>query len=583
MQFLNNVDFLGNQIKTVVLEERANAPVTPATGQIWFNTGVGYPQYYDGENVVGLPLGVTAIQGSGAISLNAASGSVTVSISEATDSSDGSMSAADKTKLDGATALDTVSTLVLRDGSGNFAAGTISAALSGNASSSSDSAKLNGQSASYYLDLGNATGSTTASKISDFAANVEAIGLDQMAEPITTVNMNNQWLTGLKDPINASDAVTKAYADALKNGLDFKQACRLATATGANINLSNAVTTVDGKSTAQYDRILVKDQTNAAQNGIYVVGSDGKLTRSTDANDSTNVQTGMFVFVTDGNTNADSSWVLTTKGLIIVDNTDLAIVQFSAAGTFVPHNALSQDGSNINVNVDASTLNINGSNQLYVPTGGITSTQLASSAVTAGKIDSGAVGAGLSVDGTTFKVNVTLASSSGLDFTEAGALEVAAKGIATGMIADGAVTATQIGSAAVTAAKIGSDVNGNGIANSTGVLSVKPKTNGGIAVTSDGVAVMVDGTTTDLDSTGHIIIKAPYGVCKYASNVGDGESVSIVLTHNFGTRDVSVTLYANSSPYSVAIPDIAMTTTNTVTLSFAVAPTADQYRVVIIG
>ena len=70
---------------------------------------------------------------------------------------------------------------------------------------------------------------------------------------------------------------------------------------------------------------------------------------------------------------------------------------------------------------------------------------------------------------------------------------------------------------------------------------------------------------------------------KYAANVGDGSNDSITITHNLGTRDVIVTLYDNASPYAEVICDVQHTTTNTITLLFSVAPTSNQYRVVVQG
>ena len=68
---------------------------------------------------------------------------------------------------------------------------------------------------------------------------------------------------------------------------------------------------------------------------------------------------------------------------------------------------------------------------------------------------------------------------------------------------------------------------------------------------------------------------------KYSANVGG--SASQVITHNLGTRDVVVLVRENSSPYAQVYCDIEMTTVNTVTLRFAVAPAANAYRVTIVG
>jgi hypothetical protein len=69
----------------------------------------------------------------------------------------------------------------------------------------------------------------------------------------------------------------------------------------------------------------------------------------------------------------------------------------------------------------------------------------------------------------------------------------------------------------------------------------------------------------------------------YAVNVGDNSSTAIVITHNLGTRDVTVSLKRNSTPWDEVECDVEATSTNTVTLRFTTAPTTDQFRVTVIG
>lgn len=72
-------------------------------------------------------------------------------------------------------------------------------------------------------------------------------------------------------------------------------------------------------------------------------------------------------------------------------------------------------------------------------------------------------------------------------------------------------------------------------------------------------------------------------VQKKAFNVGDGSSTDIVLTHNLGTRDVSVEVYTSASPYEKVLVDTENTTTNTVTLKFGTAPTSNEFRAIVKG
>lgn len=80
----------------------------------------------------------------------------------------------------------------------------------------------------------------------------------------------------------------------------------------------------------------------------------------------------------------------------------------------------------------------------------------------------------------------------------------------------------------------------------------------------------------------NVSVDASVVVRKFAATVGDGSSTSIVVTHNLNTRDVQVALY-DSATYAVVYPDVVNTSVNTVTLSFAVAPAASAYRVVVFG
>lgn len=127
---------------------------------------------------------------------------------------------------------------------------------------------------------------------------------------------------------------------------------------------------------------------------------------------------------------------------------------------------------------------------------------------------------------------------------------------------NGAIT---VGTTATSWAQFGagaSYTSGNGLTLSTNQFSVVAGT--GISV---GANVAIDPAVV---------------VRKYAVAVGDGSSTSITVTHNLNTRDVHVALY-NASTYEQVIPDITNATVNTVTLTFATAPTSSQFRAVVFG
>lgn len=114
-------------------------------------------------------------------------------------------------------------------------------------------------------------------------------------------------------------------------------------------------------------------------------------------------------------------------------------------------------------------------------------------------------------------------------------------------------------------------------------IQVKLNTNDGLEVTASGVGIN-NGTGLTF-SAGSLTLDTAngYGVRKYAASVGNGSLTSIALTHNFNTRDVTVHIYDNASPYAQVEADVEHTDSNNVTVKFAVAPTTNQYRVVIVG
>ncbi|OUW00825.1 MAG: hypothetical protein CBD16_06215, partial [Betaproteobacteria bacterium TMED156] len=159
-------------------------------------------------------------------------------------------------------------------------------------------------------------------------------------------------------PSNAADVATKQYVDATKSGLDVKDSVRAAT-TG-NITIAsdlNVGDTIDGVTLADGDRVLLKDQTDASENGVYTAGASPA--RATDFDSDAEVTAGAFFFVEEGSANADSGFVISTDDDITVGSTNIAFTQFSGTGQIVAGNGLAKSGNTLSVNVDDSTLEIN--------------------------------------------------------------------------------------------------------------------------------------------------------------------------------------------------------------------------------
>lgn len=98
--------------------------------------------------------------------------------------------------------------------------------------------------------------------------------------------------------------------------------------------------------------------------------------------------------------------------------------------------------------------------------------------------------------------------------------------------------------------------------------------------TGNPIAITNGGTGATTASEARTNIGA---ITKFASDLGDGLATSYAIVHDLGTQDVTVMVRANATPFEVTTPTIEITDVNSVTLKFAVAPSANQYRVVITG
>ena len=163
-------------------------------------------------------------------------------------------------------------------------------------------------------------------------------------------------------PTDSAHIATKGYVDAARQGLDVKQSVRVATVSPINIATDlQAGETIDGETLVAGDRVLVKNQSTATENGIYVAVASGAASRSSDANgtaDTGELKPGTFTFVEEGTTNSDKGFVVSTNGTIAIDATAIAWTQFSGAGSFTAGNGISQSGNTINVNVVAGRTEI---------------------------------------------------------------------------------------------------------------------------------------------------------------------------------------------------------------------------------
>ena len=174
----------------------------------------------------------------------------------------------------------------------------------------------------------------------------------------------------------AQSLTPKSYVDSVANGLDVKASVRVATtanlvATYHNGNgtltaNANGAIVIDGVTLTTNDRILVKNQTTAAQNGFYKVTTTGGgsaayvLTRTPDADAASELNPGAFTFVEEGTANQDNGFVMSTNGAITLGSTVITFEQFSGAGQISAGAALVKNGNTIDVQTDGTSIEISG-------------------------------------------------------------------------------------------------------------------------------------------------------------------------------------------------------------------------------
>ena len=142
-----------------------------------------------------------------------------------------------------------------------------------------------------------------------------AISHSALSAPTADISWGGFKITSLGTPTAATDAANKGYVDGVSQGLDFKTSVRVATTTNAALATAYENTdTIDGTVLATGDRILIKDQTTASENGIYIVSVSGAPVRASDADASGEISNGALMYVETGTANGNQLWVCTATG-----------------------------------------------------------------------------------------------------------------------------------------------------------------------------------------------------------------------------------------------------------------------------
>lgn len=160
------------------------------------------------------------------------------------------------------------------------------------------------------------------------------------------LDLQSQKIVNLADPAAATDAATKQYVDTVARGLSWKAPVRAAS-TGT-VTLASPGATLDGVTLAAGDRLLLKHQTAAAENGLYVwTASGAPLTRAADADTAGELAPGVAVSVTEGTINADKVFIIISDAAITIGTTAQTWGQLGGASSYTAGNGIGLAGSAI--------------------------------------------------------------------------------------------------------------------------------------------------------------------------------------------------------------------------------------------
>jgi hypothetical protein len=478
----------------------------------------------------------------------------------------------------------TANTVVVRDANGNITGNNISGTLS---TASQPNITSVGTLSSLEV-TGNIT--TSANVVTDLivgktsGVTIAATGSNQDIElkpsGTGTVDVWSKVISNVALPVASTDAATKGYVDAAVEGLHIHAPCAAATpntlatissgtvtynngtsGVGATLTTTGTYTTIDGVNIASVGtRVLVKNEANAAHNGIYTYTSSTVLTRATDFDTPTEMGGGDFTFIQQGTLYNDTGWVMTDP-VTTVGTTNVNWVQFSGAGTYTAGTGLTLNGTEFSISNTAVTAGAYGNGD-YVATFTVNAqgqlTAAANTAITANAanlsgttLNSGIVNSSLTSVGTLGSLAVTGNATAGNVYANSGTVGAS---LLTGTLTTAAQpNVTSVGtltSLTVTGNASAGNISTGGALSVTGTASITGNANVGNLGTAQ-VLATANITTPQLianiaDGTAPLIVNSTTKVANLNADLLDGFTTATANTANtIALRNADGNLSAN--------------------------------------
>jgi hypothetical protein len=625
-KFLTNIDLNQNQLIKTSFQQLADDPSSNVfEGWVYYNTTSDTLRIYANGGWRTFLNGVTAGNSSStALTVDESGGTVAITLNPATTSTRGTMSAADKSKLDDATSEATADKLVIRDGAGNIKVATptdnahattklyVDTAISGVTGSitvAGDSGSSQTISLNDTLTISGGTGLSSAASATDTLT----INLDNTA--VTAGSYGSASVAGtftvdaqgrLTAASNATIAITasavtdfnEAAQDAVGNavgtGLTYTDgtgaisvtantydAYGSASVVAGNLTTHTSATEAHGATGAVVGTTNTQTLTNKTLTSPAIDGS-GVIFEGATANDfeTTLAVTDPTADRTITLPDATGTVALTNNKLdvfaattsaelrtVISDETGTGGLVFADTPTLVTPNIGAATGTSLVLSGD---LTVNGT------TTTINSTEITvdDKNLVLGSVetptDAGADGGGITLKGTTDKtlnwVDATdsWTSSENLNVVSGKTLKIGGTDVLSASVLGSGILASSLTSVGTIT---------SGVWNGTDIAVADGGT--GASTAEDARANLAAGGS-------QVGTSAPTLTRKVTQVIGDGAATSFAVTHGFGIREVMVQVY-DQSTYETVITDVVRTETNLVTVSFSTAPPTNQYKVVVIG